>query len=208
MYWYIEIYIYILGVHGISISFYQKAITCTGEKKLIHHISGQIIATSHDLTPNGGLVSEIPLFQGNLGWRNIIIWPDICDYWRAAFLPTRNIMAVGSFTILITASLMHGKIKGGVSCLEIPFQLSVHKYRSKHPEKTQQTKIMIIWVLVPKKYYFLAIKGWCFCEAIDFAVFFLLEATWGVTSNEACPLQRQRLDFLERVLWSLWQRRA
>ena len=30
--------------------------------------SGQIIATSHDLTPNGGLVWEIPLFQGNLGW--------------------------------------------------------------------------------------------------------------------------------------------
>ena len=32
------------------------------------NISGQIIATSHDLTPNGGLVREIPLFQGNLGW--------------------------------------------------------------------------------------------------------------------------------------------
>ena len=31
-------------------------------------LSGQIIATSHDLTPNGGLVREIPLFQGNLGW--------------------------------------------------------------------------------------------------------------------------------------------
>ncbi len=30
-------------------------------------VSGQIIATSHDLTPNGGLVREIPLFQGNLG---------------------------------------------------------------------------------------------------------------------------------------------
>ena len=30
--------------------------------------SGQIVATSHDLTPNGGLVREIPLFQGNLGW--------------------------------------------------------------------------------------------------------------------------------------------
>ena len=28
-------------------------------------LSGQIIATSHDLTPNGGLVREIPLFQGN-----------------------------------------------------------------------------------------------------------------------------------------------
>ncbi len=26
-------------------------------------LSGQIIATSHDLTPNGGLVREIPLFQ-------------------------------------------------------------------------------------------------------------------------------------------------
>ncbi len=38
--------------------------------------SGQIIATSHDLTPNGGLVREIPLFQENLGWWNIIIWPD------------------------------------------------------------------------------------------------------------------------------------
>ena len=30
--------------------------------------SGQIIATSHDLTPNGGLVREVPLFQGNPGW--------------------------------------------------------------------------------------------------------------------------------------------
>ena len=32
------------------------------------YISGQIIATSHDLTLNGSLVREIPLFQGNLGW--------------------------------------------------------------------------------------------------------------------------------------------
>ena len=33
------------------------------------HVSGQIIATSHDrFPPNGGLVREIPLFQGNLGW--------------------------------------------------------------------------------------------------------------------------------------------
>ena len=38
--------------------------------------SGQIIATSHDLTPNGGLVRETFLFQGKLGWWNIIIWPD------------------------------------------------------------------------------------------------------------------------------------
>ena len=39
-------------------------------------MSGQIIATSHDLTPNGGLVREIPIFQENPGWWNIIIWPD------------------------------------------------------------------------------------------------------------------------------------
>ena len=44
----------------------------------LHIISGQIIATSHDrFPPNGGLVTEIPLFQGNLGWWNIIIWQDI-----------------------------------------------------------------------------------------------------------------------------------
>ena len=41
------------------------------------HIFGQIIATWHDLTPNGGLVAEIPLFQGNLGWWDIIIWPNV-----------------------------------------------------------------------------------------------------------------------------------
>ena len=31
---------------------------------------GQIIATENttDLPPNGGLVREVPLFQGNLGW--------------------------------------------------------------------------------------------------------------------------------------------
>ena len=31
------------------------------------------------LTPNGGLVTEIPLFQGILGWWNII-WPLEIDY--------------------------------------------------------------------------------------------------------------------------------
>ena len=37
-----------------------------GPRRLKHH-SGQIIATSHDrFPPNGGLVREIPLFQGNL----------------------------------------------------------------------------------------------------------------------------------------------
>ena len=51
----------------------------TCQRKNMEHlsiVSGEIIATSHDLTPNGGLVREISLFQGNLGWWNIIIWPD------------------------------------------------------------------------------------------------------------------------------------
>ena len=41
------------------------------------HGSGQIIATPHDLTPNGGLVREIPLFQGLEGlvkYYNLTIW--------------------------------------------------------------------------------------------------------------------------------------
>ena len=34
-------------------------------------LSGQIIATSHDLTPNGGLLREIFLFQGNPGSQSL-----------------------------------------------------------------------------------------------------------------------------------------
>ena len=46
---------------------------------VMNHIHwSNFIATSHDrFPPNGRLVREIPLFQGNLGWWNIIIWPDI-----------------------------------------------------------------------------------------------------------------------------------
>ncbi len=46
------------------------------------HSTGQISSRPHttDFPPNGGLVREIPLFQGNLGWWNIIIWPDIYIY--------------------------------------------------------------------------------------------------------------------------------
>ena len=42
--------------------------------------SGQIIATSQDLTPKGSWEREIPLFQGSLGWWNITIWPDVDRY--------------------------------------------------------------------------------------------------------------------------------
>ena len=52
------------------------------------NMSGQILATSHDLTPNGGLVREIPLFQGNLGWWNIIIWPDMWTFQGFTYMPS------------------------------------------------------------------------------------------------------------------------
>ena len=42
---------------------------------------GRFFATSHDLTPKGSWGREIPIFQGNLGWWNIIIWPEICTEW-------------------------------------------------------------------------------------------------------------------------------
>ena len=41
---------------------------CISLYTVVYILSGQIIATSHDLTPNGGLVMEFPLFQGNLSW--------------------------------------------------------------------------------------------------------------------------------------------
>ncbi len=62
------------------------------------HQCGPIIATSHDLTPTCSCSwgREISLFQGNLGWWNIIIWPDqwihdgflvmFMDYWRMKLL--------------------------------------------------------------------------------------------------------------------------
>ena len=45
-------------------SFLQIVVIC----KHYTILSGQIIATSHDHIQNGGLVREISLFQGNLGW--------------------------------------------------------------------------------------------------------------------------------------------
>ena len=63
-----------VGNLGMSFFWGGSALSGTTPSQIIN--SGQIIATSHDLTPNGGLVRAIPLFQGNLGWWNIIIWPD------------------------------------------------------------------------------------------------------------------------------------
>ena len=57
---------------GIVISYYkdpQKPIGIMECHKGFDCIWSNYAATSHgSLTPNGGLVREIPLFQGNLGW--------------------------------------------------------------------------------------------------------------------------------------------
>ena len=72
--------IHFLGFHHLN-KFKAMFYSLFGEKSNLMRISfrsaeatnkkdhsGQIIATSHDLTPNGALVREISLFQGNLGW--------------------------------------------------------------------------------------------------------------------------------------------
>ena len=46
----------------------QQRVQIHSRRKYMDINSGQIIATSHDLTPNDGLVRDIPLFQANLGW--------------------------------------------------------------------------------------------------------------------------------------------
>ena len=79
--------------YGFSDFSRSWAALCEGD------LSGQIIATSHDLTPNGGLEREIPLFQGNLSWWNIIIWPDLSGRalkvawhrrWKQTFVAVRD----------------------------------------------------------------------------------------------------------------------
>ena len=47
-------------IHFLLFFFYFKAQQ--------YRLSGQIIATSHDLTPKGSQGREISLFQGNPGW--------------------------------------------------------------------------------------------------------------------------------------------
>ena len=56
------LFVYIL-VDRILVDFNQHRFIVVGTYR-----SGQIIATSHDLTPKGSYGREIPLFQGNPGW--------------------------------------------------------------------------------------------------------------------------------------------
>ena len=68
-------------VRKSSQKFQQRSWEMNGasEKKSFQTSKSWFWSNYSDLTrphPNGGLGREIPLFQGNLGWWNITIWPD------------------------------------------------------------------------------------------------------------------------------------
>ena len=58
--------------------------------------SGQIIATSHDLTLKSSWGRKFPLFQGHPGWWNIMIWPlarvtqDVFSFIFCVFFGVKN----------------------------------------------------------------------------------------------------------------------
>lgn len=69
-------------------------------------ISGQIAATSRDLTPKSSWGREIPLFQNNLGWQIITIWPMYCPRSLSATLAWKSYDLLLSF-------LWHGNFSVG-----------------------------------------------------------------------------------------------
>ena len=81
--------------------------------------SGQIIATSSDLTPKGSWGSEISLFQGNLGWWNNIIWPDII----VSVHTTYNLYVLCTIPLIpgyIILAITSGSLKKGDSTRYLP----------------------------------------------------------------------------------------
>ena len=74
---------------------------------LVKYSSTQIIATSYDLTLNGGLVREIPLFQGSLGWWNIIIWPD--SWFTLVYYDT--LFSLGTLTLSRRSFHSHPRVR-------------------------------------------------------------------------------------------------
>ena len=61
-----------------------------------------LVTTSHDLTPNGGLVRGIPLFQGNLGWWNRAQTPAFA--WLPCQLGLRTVSASLSWHLIFRIS--------------------------------------------------------------------------------------------------------
>ena len=66
--------------------------------------SGQIIATSYDLTPKGSKRREIPLFQRNLGWWNMVFGQLVPNISCLSYTSNRSTRSTISSTWLVLAS--------------------------------------------------------------------------------------------------------
>ena len=121
-----------------------------------HDVFGQIIATSHDLTPNGGLVREIPLFQGNLGWWNITIWPPFLyvtasdsshlKWWRSGM----------DLTCHLTRWSMVDMCIGLIVASNKQLFRSVHAFWTNFNSFTQHLKYEFLVICSPKSF-----QNWC-----------------------------------------------
>ena len=128
----------IVLIHWLKVFFHRKKHPpAVLERKKVDHTSGQIIATSHDLTPNGGLVREIPLFQGNLGWWNIIIWPDTCT--KKSWNKLSRFRTVWHGTRCLLYSKSHAGILGGRLAIQITIVAAIG-YLLYIPESTKGLK--------------------------------------------------------------------
>ena len=109
------------------------------------YTSVQIIATSHDLTPIGGLVMEIPLFQGNLGWWTVMIWPYTCEWphvYRYDYIyisesppetqepPKSSVTVFASAEMRISKSKEHSENCGWDGTLHPPLQYTLYSLYS------------------------------------------------------------------------------
>ena len=61
---------------GYSSHAYHSSLVLADSDRFSDMIFGEIIATSHDLTPKGSWWREIPFFQENPRWWITIFWPD------------------------------------------------------------------------------------------------------------------------------------
>ena len=96
----------------------------------LRHVSGQIIVTSRYLTPNGGLVREITLLHGNLGWWNIMIWPDVYLCWAFLFLANlwhRRPCYIFFGAVFCAEFFTDGKLPGHWKCLSTSLATSPSK---------------------------------------------------------------------------------
>ena len=112
------------------------------------HLTGQIIATSHDLGPQKVAEKEksmeIRLFHGNLGWWNISIWPE--------------------FESCKSASQPGAKKKPTVEQLLREIQVRQQQHMEKNQGPNSQRPFFIKWNLLKFKFYIHIWEFWVPCK--------------------------------------------